>query len=112
LCSAGPSLGAKLGLPDEFSQQMFPITPPVPEFIDPVFTKTSPKRSFSLNRKRAFWLVFAKTGSIISGTGNGNVGMGARDLSEFGFKVGKNSLPPKKIAGEISAKNKNNFFGT
>ncbi len=43
-------------------------TTPVPEFIDPVFTKTSPKRSFSLNRKRAFWLVFAKTGSIISGT--------------------------------------------
>ncbi len=43
----------------------------VPEFIDPVFTKTSPKRSFSLNRKRAFWLVFAKTGSIILGTGVG-----------------------------------------
>ncbi len=43
---------------------------PVPEFIDPVFTKTSPKRSFSLNRKRAFWLVFVKTGSIISGTGH------------------------------------------
>jgi hypothetical protein len=43
---------------------------PGPEFIDPVFTKTSPKRSFSLNRKRAFWLVFAKTGSIISGTGS------------------------------------------
>ncbi len=41
----------------------------MPEFIDPVFTKTSPKRSFSINRKRAFWLVFAKTGSIISGTG-------------------------------------------
>ncbi len=43
LCSAGPSLGAKLGLPDEFSQKMFPITPP----------------------------------------GNGNVGLGPRDLSEF-----------------------------
>ncbi len=28
LCSAGPSLGAKLGLPDEFSQKMFLITPP------------------------------------------------------------------------------------
>ncbi len=42
---------------------------PVPEFIDPVFTKTSPKRSFSLNRKRAFWLVFTKTGSIIPGIG-------------------------------------------
>ncbi len=47
---------------------------PVPEFIDPVFTKTSPKRSFSLNRKRAFWLVFAKTGSIISGTGEVVIG--------------------------------------
>ncbi len=72
LCSAGPSLGAKLGLPDEFSTKMFTITPP----------------------------------------GNGNVGLGPRDLSEFGFKVGENSPPSKKIAGEISAKNKNNFFGT
>ncbi len=44
--------------------------PKVPEFIDPVFTKTSPKRSFSLNRKRAFWVVFAETGSIISSTGH------------------------------------------
>ncbi len=54
---------------------------PVPEFIDPVFTKTSPKRSFSLNRKRAFWLVFAKTGSIISGTDlviNLNVGLNSQ----------------------------------
>ena len=72
LCSAGPSLGAKLGLPDEFSQKMFPKTPP----------------------------------------GNGNVGLGPRDLSEFGFKVGENLQPPKKIAGKISAKNKNTFFGT
>ncbi len=70
LCSGGPSLGAKLGLPDEFSQKMFPITPP----------------------------------------GNGNVGLGPRDLSEFSFKVGENSPQPKKTAGEISAKNKNNFF--
>jgi hypothetical protein len=46
----------KLGLPDEFSQTMFPKTPP----------------------------------------GNGNVGLGPRDLSEFGFKVGENSPPPKK----------------
>jgi hypothetical protein len=35
--------------------------------------KTSPKRSYSLNRKRAFWLVFAKTGSIISGTGESEI---------------------------------------
>ncbi len=41
----------------------------MPEFIDPVFTKTSPKRWFSII-KRAFWAFFAKTGSIISGTGN------------------------------------------
>jgi hypothetical protein len=37
----------------------------------------------------------------ITPPGNGNVGLGPRDLSEFGFKVAK-----------ISAKNKNNFFGT
>jgi hypothetical protein len=72
LCSDGPSRGAKLGLPDEFSQKMFPITPP----------------------------------------GNGNVGLGPRDLSEFGLKVGENLPPPKKNAVEISAKNKNNFFWT
>ncbi len=70
LCSAGPSLGAKFGLPDEFSQKMFPITPP----------------------------------------GNGNVGLGPKDLSEFGFKVGENSLPPIKMAGEISAKKKQLFW--
>ncbi len=38
-----------------------PLMSPVPEFIEPVFTKTSSKR-------RAFWLVSAKTGSIILGT--------------------------------------------
>ncbi len=47
----------------------------------------------------------------ITPPGNGNVGLGPREL-EFGFKVGENSPPPKTIAGEISAKNKNNFFGT
>ncbi len=41
---------------------------PVPEFIDPVFMKTSPKRSFSVIQNERFGLVFAKTGSIISGT--------------------------------------------
>ncbi len=42
----------------------------VPEFIDPVFSKTSPKRSFSvIQQNERFRLVFAKTGSIISGTG-------------------------------------------
>ncbi len=41
----------------------------MPEFIDPVFTKTSPKRSFSVIQNERFGLVFAKTGFIISGTG-------------------------------------------
>jgi hypothetical protein len=42
----------------------------------------------------------------ITPPGNGNVGLGPRDLSEFGFKVDENSPPPKKIAGEISTKKK------
>ncbi len=40
----------------------------VPEFIEPVFTKTSPKRSFSVIQNERFGLVFAKTGSTISGS--------------------------------------------
>ncbi len=51
----------------------------VPEFIDPVFAKTSPKRSFSVIENERFGLVFAKTGSIISGTGE-------RILRTFGSK--------------------------
>ncbi len=41
----------------------------VPEIIDPVFTKTSPKRSFFMTENERFGLVFTKTGSINSGTG-------------------------------------------
>ncbi len=41
----------------------------VAEFTDPVFAKTSPKRSFSVIENQRFGLVFAKTGSINSGTG-------------------------------------------
>jgi hypothetical protein len=59
------------------------LEPPVPEFIDPVFTKTSPKRSFSLNRKRAFWLVFSKTVSIILGTG---LNLSVQGLPKLYFK--------------------------
>ncbi len=40
----------------------------MPEFIDPVFTKTSPKRSFTVVQNERFGLVFTKTGSMISGT--------------------------------------------
>ncbi len=46
-----------------------PLPSPVPAFINPVFAKTSPKRSFSvIENERFFRLVFAKTGSISSGT--------------------------------------------
>ncbi len=41
----------------------------VPEIIDPVFAKTSPKRSFCMTENERFGLVFTKTGSINSGTG-------------------------------------------
>ncbi len=40
----------------------------MPEFIDPVFAKTSPKRSFSITENDRFGLVFLKTGSMNSGT--------------------------------------------
>jgi hypothetical protein len=46
-----------------------PSVPSVHEFIDPVFTKTNTKRSFSVILNERFGLVFAKTGSINSGTG-------------------------------------------
>jgi hypothetical protein len=39
----------------------------VPEFVDPDFAKTSPKRLFSMTENERFGLVFAKTGSINSG---------------------------------------------
>jgi hypothetical protein len=42
----------------------------VPEFIDPHFRETSPKRSYSVIENDRIRLVFTKTGSIISGTGN------------------------------------------
>jgi hypothetical protein len=41
---------------------------PVPEFIDPVFAKISPKRSFLVIENERFGHVFAKTGSVNSGT--------------------------------------------
>ncbi len=36
----------------------------VPEIIDPVFTKTRPKRSFCMTENEHFGLVFTKTGFI------------------------------------------------
>jgi hypothetical protein len=47
----------------------FATSTAVPEIIDPVFAKTSPKRSFCMTENERFGLVFTKTGSINSGTG-------------------------------------------
>ncbi len=44
------------------------IRRPVPEIIDPVFTKTSQNAGFLLSENERFGLVFVKTGSINSGT--------------------------------------------
>jgi hypothetical protein len=41
----------------------------VPKIIDPVFTKTSQNARFLLSENERFGLVFVKTGSINSGTG-------------------------------------------
>jgi hypothetical protein len=40
-----------------------------PEFTDPVFAKTKPKRSFSVIENERCGLVFVKTGSKNLGTG-------------------------------------------
>ena len=40
----------------------------MPEIIDPVFAKTSPKRLLCMTENERFGLFFVKTGSINSGT--------------------------------------------
>ncbi len=47
----------------------------------------------------------------ITSHGNGNIGLGSRDLSEFGFKVGENLLPPKKSPAKFRQKIKTTFLG-
>jgi hypothetical protein len=42
----------------------------VPEIIDPVFAKTSPKRLFSITEYERFGLVFTKTRVYNSGKGD------------------------------------------
>jgi hypothetical protein len=47
----------------------------------------------------------------ITPPGNGNVGLGPRDLSEFVFKVDENSPPPKKSPAKFRQKIKTTFLG-
>jgi hypothetical protein len=44
-----------------FGEQKQPTSKPVPEIIDTVFTKTSPKRSFYMTEYERVGLVFTKT---------------------------------------------------
>ncbi len=64
---------------------LFTVFGPVPEFIDPVFAKTSQNARFLLSENERFGLVFVKTGSLNSGTGLIDSGSGSR------FFVTKNS---------------------
>ena len=54
----------------------------MPELIDPVFAKTSPKRSFCMSENERFGLVFVKTGSVNSDTGVNRVSS-ARRLVDY-----------------------------
>jgi hypothetical protein len=54
--------------PDLYISTVFGHKKPVPEFIDPIFAKTSPKRSFSMTENKRFGLLLAKTRSINLGT--------------------------------------------
>jgi hypothetical protein len=53
-------------IPPKLSEYTWNKRFPLPEFLDPVFAKTSPRRSVL----HEFVLVFAKTGSMNSGTGS------------------------------------------
>ncbi len=70
MCTVGPSLGAKSGLDDDFSQKMFPITPPgngnvgmgFETFENSVLKSTKNRRrrrksqaKFRQKTKTAFW---------------------------------------------------------
>jgi hypothetical protein len=56
-------------------------------------------RGTSLGAKSGLSDEFSQKMFPITSPGNGNVGLGPRDLSEFCFKVDENLPPPKKIAG-------------
>jgi hypothetical protein len=83
------------------------VRSPVPEFIDPVFTKTSPKRSFSVIQNERFGLVFAKTGSIISGTGIDFQPGGPERQPYLSYRLARlhrlgESIPRNSISGLIN----------
>jgi hypothetical protein len=65
----------------------------------------------SLGAKSGLSDEFSQKMFPLTSPGNGNVGLGPRDLSEFGFKVDENLPPPKKIAAKFRQKIKTTFLG-
>ncbi len=82
---AGSHFSSKVGISGEKpaypAENKAGFSRTVPEIIDPVFAKTSPKRSFCMTEHERIGLVFVKTGSINSGPGN----FSASELSFLGF---------------------------
>ncbi len=74
------------------------LNSPVPEFIDPVFVKTSPKRSFSITENEHFGLVFTKTMSINSGTG----GTVFSALTDDGRLLGSGISTEKSLYSDVA----------
>ncbi len=65
----------------------------VPEIIDPVFSKTSPKRSFSMTEHERFGLFFTKTRVYKFGHGNATGG-GAQRLA---LRLGMTCVIPHSV---------------
>ncbi len=74
---------------------------PVPEFIDPVFGKTSPIRSFCMTENECFGLVFPKTGSINSGTAL-SVASSGRGKGTLTSSCTYPNIPPQPTWAEIT----------
>jgi hypothetical protein len=68
---------------NHIQHSLYTVLYTVPEFIDPVFAKTSRKRSFSVTENERFELVFAKTESVKSGT---DVFKGTVALEKYKFR--------------------------
>jgi hypothetical protein len=81
------------------------------------FFAAKPKRAFfctrrtSLGAKSGLSDEFSQKMFPITSPGNGNVGLGPRDLSEFGFKSAKIRRRRKKSPAKFRQKIKTTFWG-
>ncbi len=77
----------------------------MPKFLDQVFAKTSPKRSFSMIENESFGLNFAKTGSINSGTGDMEAYIWAVDARQgaIGARLGTRRLTLMQLSPTLQS---------